>query len=155
MLSVSWLPLKLLCGCCSHWLISFWPCKCVLRTKQQVALNITVTRVETAVRDQPHGGAPHRRRVAADDDDPDYDFIPTVHKLEFPKFDGTGDSLPWLNIFERYFHVQRTPEHRRVTYATFHLLEDAQEWFHRLELNRASRRGIASTSSSTCASGHH
>jgi hypothetical protein len=58
-----------------------------------------------------------------------------AHKLEFPKFDGSGDPLPWLNRCERYFHVRRTPEHQRVTFVDFYLLDDAQLWFHRMELN--------------------
>jgi hypothetical protein len=35
----------------------------------------------------------------------------------------------------RYFLVRRTPEHQRVAFAAFYLLDDAQLWFHRLELN--------------------
>jgi hypothetical protein len=55
--------------------------------------------------------------------------------LNSPKFDGTGDPLPWLNRYESYFRVWRTPEHKRVAYTMFHLLDDAQLWYHRLELN--------------------
>jgi hypothetical protein len=40
----------------------------------------------------PRGGG--RGGALADEDDPDDDFIPTAHKLEFPKFDGRGDPLP-------------------------------------------------------------
>jgi hypothetical protein len=36
----------------------------------------------------------YRRAVADDDNNPDGDFIPTTHKLEFLKYDGTGDPLP-------------------------------------------------------------
>jgi hypothetical protein len=61
--------------------------------------------------------------------------VSTTHKLEFPKYDGTGDPLPWLNRCERYFHVRRTPEPKRVALAACYLLDDAQLWFHRLELN--------------------
>jgi hypothetical protein len=59
----------------------------------------------------------------------------TAHKLEFPKFDGSSDPLPWLNRYKRYFHVCRTPEYQRVPFAAFCLLDDAQLWFHRMELN--------------------
>jgi hypothetical protein len=65
--------------------------------QHQVILNIAVTQVENALRNQPPRGAPHHLCAATDEDDPGNDFIPTAHKLEFPKFDGTSDPLPWLN----------------------------------------------------------
>jgi hypothetical protein len=74
------------------------------------------------------------RRRADDDDNQGGYFIPTLHKLEFPKFDGIGDLLPWLNRCERYFHIRRTPEHQRVSFTSFYL-HDSQLWFHRMELN--------------------
>jgi hypothetical protein len=55
--------------------------------------------------------------------------------LEFPKFDGTGDPLSWLNHCERYFYVRCTPENKHVSLAAFYLLNNAQLWFNRLELN--------------------
>jgi hypothetical protein len=76
-----------------------------------------------------------RRRQGRDEDDGGEDIMPTTHKLEFPKYDGTGDPLPWLNRCERYFTVRRTPEPKRVALAACYLLDDAQLWFHRLELN--------------------
>jgi hypothetical protein len=42
----------------------------------------------------------------------------------------------WLNRSERYFHVRHTPEHKRVAFIAFYLLDDAQLWFHHLELSR-------------------
>jgi hypothetical protein len=49
-----------------------------------------------------HGSRAHRSRArctghADDDDNHGGDFVPTVHKPEFLKYDGTNDPLPWLN----------------------------------------------------------
>jgi hypothetical protein len=102
---------------------------------QHQELHAAIDRVAAAQRNL--GQANQSRRRAGDDcvDTGDGVFLPTTHKLEFLKFDGTTDPLPWLNHYERYFLVRRTPEHQRVAFATFYLLDDAQLWFHRLELN--------------------
>jgi hypothetical protein len=91
----------------------------------------------TAPREPPQGQSQHagRHRHGDDDDAAGDDIVSTTHKLEFPKYDGTNDPLPWLNICERYFHVRRTPEPKRVPLAACYLFDDAQLWFHRLELN--------------------
>jgi hypothetical protein len=51
------------------------------------------------------GAGTGRRRTTEEDDD-DQDF-PTVHKLEFPKYNGSSDPLPWLNRCDHYFKVPR------------------------------------------------
>jgi hypothetical protein len=57
------------------------------------------------------------------------------HKIEFPKFNGACDPLPWLNCCERYFSLCGMPTDRRVQVASFYLLDDDQVWYHRVELN--------------------
>jgi hypothetical protein len=42
--------------------------------------------------------------------------------VKFSRFNGTGDLLRWIHHYKCYFHVQRTPENKCVTNATFHLL---------------------------------
>jgi hypothetical protein len=65
---------------------------------------------------------PHVRRVPGDADagDPAADPVPMAHKLEFPKFDGIGDPLPWLNRCERFFHMRWTPDDKRVAWRSQH-----------------------------------
>jgi hypothetical protein len=97
---------------------------------------LVLTRVENTLQDggggrqfsTKRGG--HNNEGGASDDDGG-----TTHKLEFPKFNGKGDPLPWLNRCERFFHLRRTPKDQKVAYAMFNLLEDAQLWFHKWELN--------------------
>jgi hypothetical protein len=58
--------------------------------------------------------------------------------MEFPKFDSASGPLSWLNHCERFFHVRRTPDDKKVAFTAFYLLDDAQLWFHHMELNSGS-----------------
>jgi hypothetical protein len=101
-------------------------------------LHVALARIEAVVRDLNRANANHHgqcRNLGAEDDESGDDIVPTTHKLEFPKCDNTSDPLPWISRCERYFLVRRTPEHKMVAYTAFHLLDDAQLWSHRLELN--------------------
>jgi hypothetical protein len=78
--------------------------------QQQATMTATLTHLDNTVR--AIGGANGRRRnVAKEEGDPEF---PTIHKVEFPKYDGTRDPLPWLNQCDCYFTVRRTPEHKKV-----------------------------------------
>jgi hypothetical protein len=57
------------------------------------------------------------------------------HKIEFQKFEGVDDPLRLVNRCEWYFRLRSTPEHKKVQHTLFYLLDDAQMWYHRLELN--------------------
>jgi hypothetical protein len=78
-------------------------------------VQLALTRVENTLNDGS-GARPFRHRGAHDNEaSTSYDNVGTTHKMEFPKFDGKGD--------------------QRVAYTVFNLLDDAQLWSHRLELN--------------------
>ena len=51
------------------------------------------------------------------------------HKLDFPKFDGTGDPLPFISKCEHYFRGQRTMEEEKVWLAALNLNNAAHEWY--------------------------
>jgi hypothetical protein len=74
---------------------------------------------------QHQGGPRTPNSCRLGDDDDEEEAFPTMHKMEFPKYDGVGYPLSWLNRCERYFHVRRTPEHQCVAYAWFYLTDDA------------------------------
>jgi hypothetical protein len=56
--------------------------------------------------------------------------------LEFPFYDGKIDLLVWLNYCDHYFHHQHIPEEEKVEIASYHLDEDAQVWFLKLDRDR-------------------
>ncbi|KAG8051835.1 hypothetical protein GUJ93_ZPchr0001g29344 [Zizania palustris] len=80
--------------------------------QQQVALNLALTRMEKQILDQQalnqsaqdlgqnrsaqdlgqNWAALNQGRAGAEDGDDGRDFLPTAHKLEFPKFDGARDT---------------------------------------------------------------
>jgi hypothetical protein len=68
---------------------------------------------------------PHFRRHD-DDDGANGDGFSTSHKIEFPKYDGMGDPLPWVNHCEQYFHMCRTPDHRRVPLTVIYQLDNTK-----------------------------
>jgi hypothetical protein len=102
--------------------------------QQQQLMNTGLIHAERALRNQDNGRTPNGRRHQGDDDKNNEGF-PTMHKMEFLKYDGVGNPLPWLNQCERYFCVQRTPENRCIAYASFYLTDHTQLWYHQLELN--------------------
>ena len=55
------------------------------------------------------------------------------HKLDFPKYDGTGDPMPFVNKCEHYFRGQRTIEEEKVWLAALNLDDTAQQWYTQVE----------------------
>jgi hypothetical protein len=58
------------------------------------------------------------------------------HKLLFPTFDGTEDSLLWLNRCDHFFKVQETHEAGKVFLASsFYMTSAASQWYTLHECN--------------------
>lgn len=49
-------------------------------------------------------------------------------KLELPRFNG-GDPTEWISKAKQYFAYQEIPEEQRVSFASYHLTEEANEWW--------------------------
>ena len=58
------------------------------------------------------------------------------HKLRFPKYDGGDDPITWLHKGEQFFRAYGTPEHLKVSTASFYLDGAAGQWYYRLEKNQ-------------------
>jgi hypothetical protein len=54
-------------------------------------------------------------------------------KLNFPRYDGESDPLPWLNRCESYFRGTRTLPTKQVWMASLHMDGAAAEWYYALE----------------------
>lgn len=49
-------------------------------------------------------------------------------KLEFPRFNG-GDPEEWVNKAKQYFAYHEIPRDQRVSFASYHLTEEANSWW--------------------------
>lgn len=49
-------------------------------------------------------------------------------KLDFPRFNG-GDPEEWLNRAKQYFAYHEIPREQRVSFASYHLTEEANAWW--------------------------
>ncbi|CAO2161375.1 unnamed protein product [Urochloa humidicola] len=61
-----------------------------------------------------------------------YDRPPKPGKLDFPKYSGKDDPLPFLNRCEAYFQLGRIMEEEKVLMAALHLEDMAQLWYMRV-----------------------
>jgi len=51
------------------------------------------------------------------------------HKLDFPKFDGSGDPLPFITKCEHYVQGQHTMEEEKVWFEALNLHDSANDWY--------------------------
>uniref|UniRef100_A0A0E0FC58 SAM domain-containing protein n=1 Tax=Oryza meridionalis TaxID=40149 RepID=A0A0E0FC58_9ORYZ len=100
---------------------------------QQQAHHIAIQRLERAGCNRSLRRNNHDRDDDHDNDGRRGDRPPRYHKIDFPKFDGQGDPLHFLNCCEQFFQGQRTPEEQKVWLASYHLLDGARQWYMRIE----------------------
>ncbi|KAB5511770.1 hypothetical protein DKX38_028798 [Salix brachista] len=103
---------------------------------EELSRELMATRIEThqgdnnsanrAPREQPQAGFCPEGRAQ----------LPRYSRLEFPLYDGKNDPLAWLSRFDHFFRHQHIPEEEKVEIASYHLDEDAQVWFLKLERDR-------------------
>ncbi|EAY80826.1 hypothetical protein OsI_36006 [Oryza sativa Indica Group] len=62
--------------------------------------------------------------------------VPRFYKLEFPKYDDKDDPLNRFNHCEQFFCGQKTHDSDRVGLATYHLADNAQEWYFHYEIHK-------------------
>ena len=55
--------------------------------------------------------------------------------IDFPHFSGE-DSMRWIYKVEKLFQYQHTAANKRVVLASFHLQDDALQWYQRFEKAR-------------------
>jgi len=60
---------------------------------------------------------------------------PPVHKLRFPKYDGSEDPITWIHKGEQFFRAHGTPADQKVWTASFYLQGAANQWYYRWEKN--------------------
>jgi hypothetical protein len=63
------------------------------------------------------------------------------HKRRFPKYDGTEDQLSWLNRYDQFFRVTRTPDNEKVLLAAFYKQGVAQQWYYGWNTTRVPQPG--------------
>lgn len=83
------------------------------------------------------GGEDFRRESSKSGDDYRRDSA-RLPKINFPRFDGSTDPLPWLNQCESYFRGMRTLAEEKVWIASVHLDGTMAEWFYALQRDNGS-----------------
>ncbi|KAA8542515.1 hypothetical protein F0562_023667 [Nyssa sinensis] len=81
---------------------------------------------------QTHGGRPGNPLGARQTGTPHL-YASKFVKLEFPRFNGEGDTTSWICRVEQFFQFHQTPEEDRVPLASFHLEGGAQLWYQLLK----------------------
>lgn len=63
--------------------------------------------------------------------EPHNTYVPAIQrnvKLEFPRFGG-GDPKEWMSKAKQYFAYHELPRNERVVFASYHLTEEANQWW--------------------------
>jgi hypothetical protein len=79
------------------------------------------------------GAVPHNHHPLPRDHHDDLRNSLYRPKLNFPRYDGESDPLPWLNCCESYFRGARMLPAEQVWMASLHMDGAAAEWYYALK----------------------
>jgi hypothetical protein len=94
----------------------------------QAAIQANATAIAAISTSSSSGSGPR-----PDSGDHHQDRPPKYWRPEFPRFDGKGDPLPFINKCESFFQQQRIMPEERVWMASYNLHDVAHLWYLQLE----------------------
>ncbi|XP_075640360.1 uncharacterized protein LOC142612122 [Castanea sativa] len=76
-----------------------------------------------------------RRQIKVQGEEFAKEFTDIKESVDFPQFNGE-DPTGWIYKAEKFFRYQRTENSEKITLASFHLLDDALQWYQWFEKTR-------------------
>lgn len=59
-----------------------------------------------------------------------------ITRIDFPIYNGLGNPNEWVYCIKHFFHYQKTREDENVELPSFHLKQEALQWFQWWEKNQ-------------------
>jgi hypothetical protein len=102
---------------------------------EQSSLNTKIDNVQTQLLEE-QGRFDSKSSSSSGGGEPYGPPPPPVHKLHFPKYDGTEDPLGWLHKCEQFFRSQGTSPAQHIWTVAFYLEGAVSQWYFCMEKNQ-------------------